>query len=88
VLFRSIVLVGDVSPAVELPLQQVVAGELTLYGTAASSGEYPRSIELLRTGAIDVRPLISATVPLEEGPRMFERLYAAEPGLLKVVLEP
>jgi L-iditol 2-dehydrogenase len=84
----SVVLVGNISPAIELPLQQVVAGELTLLGTAASSGEYPRSIELLRSGAVDVRPLITATVPLEEGPRMFERLYAAEPGLMKVILQP
>jgi len=84
----SVVLVGNISPAIQLPLQQVVTGELTLLGTAASSGEYPRAIELLRTGAIDVRPLITAVAPLEEGPRMFERLYAREPGLMKVVLQP
>jgi L-iditol 2-dehydrogenase len=84
----AVVLVGNISPAIQLPLQQVVAGELTLLGTAASSGEYPRSIELLRKGAIDVRPLITAVAPLEEGPRMFERLYAGEPGLMKVVLQP
>jgi L-iditol 2-dehydrogenase len=84
----SVVLVGNIAPAIELPLQQVVTGELTLLGTAASSGEYPRSIELLRQGAIDVRPLITAVAPLEEGPRMFERLYAREPGLMKVVLQP
>ena len=84
----SVVLVGNISPAIELPLQQVVTGELTLLGTAASSGEYPRAIELLRQGAIDVRPLITAVAPLEEGPRMFERLYAREPGLMKVVLQP
>jgi L-iditol 2-dehydrogenase len=84
----SVVLVGNISPAIQLPLQQVVTGELTLFGTAASSGEYPRAIELLRTGAIDVRPLITAVAPLDEGPRMFERLYAREPGLMKVVLQP
>jgi L-iditol 2-dehydrogenase len=84
----SVVLVGNISPTIEVPLQQVVSGELTLLGTAASSGEYPRSIELLRTGKIDVRPIITATVPLDEGPRMFERLYAGEKGLLKVVLQP
>jgi L-iditol 2-dehydrogenase len=84
----SVVLVGNISPAIELPLQQVVTGELTLLGTAASSGEYPRSIELLHKGAIDVRPLITAVAPLEEGPRMFERLYGREPGLMKVVLQP
>jgi len=84
----SVVLVGNISPAIQLPLQQVVTGELTLFGTAASAGEYPRAIELLRTGAIDVRPLITALAPLEEGARMFERLYAREPGLMKVVLQP
>jgi L-iditol 2-dehydrogenase len=35
-----------------------------------------------------VKPLISATAPLEEGPRWFERLYAHEPNLMKVVLTP
>jgi len=32
--------------------------------------------------------LISAVVPLEEGPAWFERLYAGEPGLMKVILTP
>ena len=84
----SVVLVGNIAPAIQLPLQQVVGGELTLFGTAASSGEYPRAIELLRQGAIDVRPLITELAPLEEGARMFARLYAREPGLMKVVLQP
>jgi L-iditol 2-dehydrogenase len=84
----SVVLVGNISPAIQLPLQAVVTGEMTLLGTCASSGEYPRAIELLRTGAIDVRPLITAVAPLEEGPRMFDRLYAREPGLMKVILQP
>jgi len=82
------VLVGNISPAIDLPLQAVVTGELTLLGTAASAGEYPRAIELLERGAIDVRPLISEVAPLEEGPRLFARLYAREPGLMKVVLQP
>jgi L-iditol 2-dehydrogenase len=84
----SVVLVGNVSAAIQLPLQVVVTGEMTLLGSCASNGEYPRAIDLLRTGAIDVRPLITATAPLEEGPRMFERLYAREPGLMKVILQP
>jgi L-iditol 2-dehydrogenase len=84
----SVVLVGNVSPGIQLPLQAVVTGELTLLGTCASNGEYPRAIELLRTGAIDVRPLITLVAPLAEGPAMFERLYAREPGLMKVILTP
>jgi len=84
----SVVLVGNISPTIQLPLQAVVTGEMTLLGTCASNGEYPRAIELLRSGAVDVRPLITLVAPLEEGPRMFERLYAREPGLMKVVLQP
>jgi len=84
----SVVLVGNVSPGIQLPLQAVVTGELTLLGTCASNGEYPRAIELLRTGAIDVRPLITLVAPLAEGAAMFERLYAREPDLMKVILQP
>jgi L-iditol 2-dehydrogenase len=84
----SVVLVGNVSAGIQLPLQAVVTGELTLLGTCASNGEYPRAIELLRTGAIDVRPLITLVAPLAEGAALFERLYAREPGLMKVILQP
>jgi L-iditol 2-dehydrogenase len=81
-------LVGNLSAEVPLPLQVVVTRELTLTGTLASAGEYPRAIELIASGAICVEPLISAVAPLAEGPQWFERLYAREPGLLKVVLCP
>jgi L-iditol 2-dehydrogenase len=84
----QVCLVGNLSAEVPLPLQDVVMRELTLVGTCASAGEYPRAIELIASGAIRVAPLISAVAPLAEGPRWFERLYAREPGLLKVVLCP
>ena len=35
-----------------------------------------------------MKPLISAVAPLAEGPQWFERLYAREPNLMKVVLTP
>lgn len=81
-------LVGNLSAEVPLPLQTVVTRELALVGTLASAGEYPRAIELIASGAIQVAPLISAIVPLAEGPHWFDRLYARERGLLKVVLCP
>lgn len=83
-----ITLVGNISPTVALPLQSVVTRQVRLQGSCASSGEYPKAIELLRRGAIQVKPLITAVAPLEEGPRWFERLYAHEPHLMKVVLTP
>jgi L-iditol 2-dehydrogenase len=83
-----VVLVGNLAPEVPLPLQTVVTRELTLQGSCASAGEYPRAIELVAKGAIRVEPLITARAPLADGPRWFERLYAREPGLMKVVLQP
>jgi L-iditol 2-dehydrogenase len=66
----------------------VVTRELTLIASCASAGEYPRAIELIASGAMNVEPLISAVAPLGEGQQWFDRLHAAERGLMKVVLKP
>ncbi len=84
----TITLIGNISPEVTLPLQKVVSRELRLQGTAASSGEYPLAIDMVTSGRIQVKPLISAVAPLEEGASWFARLHAGEPGLMKVVLSP
>jgi L-iditol 2-dehydrogenase len=84
----SVILVGNISPEVTIPLQKVVTRQIRLQGSCASAGEYPRAIELLSSGAIRVKPLITAVAPLDEGPQWFERLYAHEPNLMKVVLTP
>jgi L-iditol 2-dehydrogenase len=84
----SVVLVGNISPEVTLPLQKVVTRQIRLQGSCASAGEYPKAIELVSNGAIRVKPLITAVVPLHEGPQWFERLYAREPNLMKIVLAP
>jgi L-iditol 2-dehydrogenase len=84
----TVVLVGNISPSATLPLQKVVTRQIRLQGSCASAGEYPQAIALMATGAIRVKPLITAIAPLAEGPQWFERLYAREPNLLKVVLTP
>lgn len=84
----SVTLIGNLAPEAPLPLQSVVTREITLYGSCASSGEYPRAIELLASGAIDVAPLISAIAPLSEGQQWFDRLHRGGEGLMKVVLTP
>jgi len=84
----TVVLVGNISPDVTLPLQKVVTRQIRLQGSCASAGEYPQAIKLMARGAIRVKPLITAVAPLAEGPQWFERLYAREPNLMKVVLTP
>lgn len=84
----AVTLIGNMAPQVDLALQQVVTHEISLIGSCASAGEYPRSLELMATGRVSVEPLISAVAPLEEGPQWFKRLRNKEPGLLKVLLTP
>ena len=84
----SVVLIGNIAPKVEIPLQAVVRREIRLQGSAASAGEYPECIDLLARGALKVDELISVVAPLEEGATWFERLHARQPNLMKVILTP
>jgi L-iditol 2-dehydrogenase len=82
------VLVGNLSPTVELPLQEVVSRELSVLGSCASSGEIPECIDLLARGVVDVDPIISLKASLDEGPELFARLYAGDETLMKVIIQP
>ena len=84
----TLVLVGNLSPQIELPLQAVVTRELSLLGTCGSAGEYPACIDMMARGKLQVAPLISAQASLEEGPAWFDRLHRGEPGLMKVIIKP
>ncbi|MGC2212892.1 MAG: zinc-binding dehydrogenase, partial [Silvibacterium sp.] len=84
----TVTLIGNIAPEVSLPLQKVATRQLRLQGSCASAGEYPHAIELVANGKIQVRPLITAIAPLEEGPQWFQRLHAREPNLMKVILTP
>jgi L-iditol 2-dehydrogenase len=83
-----VTLIGNITPEVALPLQKVVSRQVRLQGSCASSGEYPEAIELVVSGKINVKPLITAVVPLSEGPEWFARLHGGEPNLMKIVLSP
>jgi L-iditol 2-dehydrogenase len=83
------VLVGNLAPQIEFPLQSVVTRELTLHGTCGSAGEYPLCIDLIARGVIQVGPLISALAPLSDGAAWFARLSARGGGeYLKIILQP
>jgi L-iditol 2-dehydrogenase len=70
-----VVLVGNLAPKVDFPLQAVVTRELTLHGTCGSAGEYPLCLDLI--------------APLAEGAAWFEKLYAKDGSkFMKVILTP
>jgi L-iditol 2-dehydrogenase len=83
------VLVGNLAPKVEFPLQAVVTREITLHGSCASAGEYPLCLDLISRGIIRVEPMISAVAPLSDGVDWFRRLSAPDGSqFMKVILTP
>jgi L-iditol 2-dehydrogenase len=84
----KVVLVGNISPVVDFPLQKVVTGELKVLGSCAIRGEYEVVLDLLKSGKITVDDQISVVAPLSEGALWFSRLYKNTGDLKKVILVP
>jgi L-iditol 2-dehydrogenase len=82
------VLVGNVTPEVDFPLQKVVTRELKVMGSCAIRGEYEAVLNMLGTGKISVDDQISAVAPLSDGAAWFNKLYKKEGDLNKVILIP
>jgi len=83
-----VVMVGNVSKTVQLPLQKCVMQEISLISSCASAGEYAVCLDMINAGCVQLGCLISKVAPLKEGGEWFDRLHAAEKGLIKVVLQP
>lgn len=83
-----VILVGNLQPNVNLPLQEVVTRQLTIKGSCACAGEYPEAIQRIQDGTINVEPLLSVVAPLQEGAEWFYKATQPGNGLLKVVLTP
>jgi len=83
-----LVLVGNLSPKIEFPLQKIVTGEISVSGSCAINGEYSEVLDLISDGKVKIDELISAVAPLSEGADWFNRLFKKESGLNKVILIP
>jgi threonine dehydrogenase-like Zn-dependent dehydrogenase len=84
----KVILIGNTSPMVELPLQKVVTGELKISGSCAINGEYEVVLELIRSGKLVVDDQILAVAHLADGAEWFSKLYNKETGPGKVILVP
>jgi threonine dehydrogenase-like Zn-dependent dehydrogenase len=80
----TIVLKSTYHGALTLEAAPIVIDELTLVGSRC--GPFQPAIIALQTGAVNVRPLIDAVLPLSSGVAVLER--ASAPGTLKVLLDP
>jgi threonine dehydrogenase-like Zn-dependent dehydrogenase len=67
-----------------VPLSQAVVDEVTIVGSRC--GPFGPALRALAEGAVDPRPLVAARYSLKEAEEALAR--AAQPGVLKVLVEP
>jgi len=72
---------GDMS----LPMNVIVAKEFDLRGAFRFHEEFAIAVELLNKGLVDVKPLISATLPYRDATRAF-KLAADRSQAMKILL--
>jgi alcohol dehydrogenase len=78
----AVVLKSTVHGEVPVDTASVIVNEITLVGSRC--GRFEPAMELLKSGAVDVKALISARIKLEEASAAFD--LAAQRGVLKVLL--
>ncbi len=83
-----VTLIGNVTPSIHFPVQDIVTREIRVQGSCAINGEYPAVLDLIASGRLDVSAILSVEAPLAEGAHWFDRLYKKEKGLMKVMLKP
>ena len=80
--------VGNSAPVVEMPMQALVTGELTVRGAYGFVQEFEQAADALAAGWIDARRLVECVAPLEDGPELFRRLGDSSLAAVKVILVP
>jgi alcohol dehydrogenase len=78
----TVFLKSTIHDLVEFDAAPVIVNEITLIGSRC--GRFPPALRMLKSQQLDVQPLISEYLPLQDAPRAFER--AAQKETLKVLL--
>jgi threonine dehydrogenase-like Zn-dependent dehydrogenase len=74
-------------PALEPML--LMLGEKRLVGSVAYDHDFPAVIEAIASGRLDPRPMITSRIGLDDAvARGFDRLAAATPSEIKVLVSP
>jgi alcohol dehydrogenase len=80
----TLVLKSTVHGAVAIDSAAVIVPELTLVGSRC--GRFDPALRLLRSGRLNLTPMISGAMALREAPRAFDATAAK--GVLKILLLP
>lgn len=67
-----------------------MAKTLTVFGVGGNGGrgQYERSLELVRSGRIDLAPMVTHTFGLEDVAEAFEMAAEKSSGAIKVLVQP
>ncbi|HWH28636.1 MAG TPA: alcohol dehydrogenase catalytic domain-containing protein [Mycobacteriales bacterium] len=73
-----------------LPVIPIMAKTLTVYGVGGNGGrgQYERSLELVRSGRLDLAPMVTHRFTLDDVATAFEVAAGKTEGVIKVVLTP
>ncbi|XP_046737585.1 sorbitol dehydrogenase-like [Diprion similis] len=80
------VLVGMGPAEVKLPLVQALAREIDIKGVFRYVNCYPAALELVASGKVDVKPLITHNYDIEETHEAFETAKTGRDGAIKVMI--
>jgi L-idonate 5-dehydrogenase len=83
---RGVVVTVGLGGDVSIPLNLLVSKEIDLRGTFRFHGEFAQAVDLLSRKVIDVRPVISHTVPFNDAVQAFD-LAADKSRAMKVLLD-
>jgi threonine dehydrogenase-like Zn-dependent dehydrogenase len=78
----KIVLKTTISKSAPLNVNKIVINEVSVIGSRC--GPFTSAIRAIKSKAVDLYPMISDTLPLNEGVKAFQ--YASRKGVLKVIL--
>lgn len=79
---------GAVQPTVTLDLMPILHKEITIIGCTGANDETQIAIDMVRKGAIDLRPLLTHSFPLDDAQAAFETMANPTNNSIKVQIEP
>lgn len=72
----------------QIDVEKMVFKDLHVFGNFSSPGVWEEAIELIRSGRINVRPLITHIMPLKDFEKAFRLLESRQQNVVKVILRP
>ncbi len=82
----KIIMVGMASAKINIELKHAICKEVKFLGSYMYTTEMKEGLDVISTGAVDVKKIITSEYPLSEGPRIFEELAGGNTSDIKVIL--